>query len=96
MSLILRFRVYKYVITADVSKMYRQILINYNQRCLQRIFWRLHPTEELKCYELNTVTYRTASAPFLAIRCLCQLAEDNKIMYPKARNAIKKKRFLCR
>ena len=43
----------------------------------------------MKCYELNTITYGTASAPFLAVRCLYQLAEDNKITYPKASNIIK-------
>lgn len=89
MSLILRFRVYEYVMTADICKMYRQVLINSDQRCLQRIFWRLDPTSELKCYELNTITYGTASAPFLAVRCLYQVAEDNRLTYPKASNAIK-------
>ena len=89
MALILRFRVHKYVMTADICKMYRQVLINSDQRCLQRIFWRLNPTSEMKCYELNTITYGTASAPFLAVRCLYQLAEDNKITYPKASNIIK-------
>ena len=38
MALILRFRVHKYVMTADICKMYRQVLINSDQRCLQRIF----------------------------------------------------------
>ena len=33
---------------------------------------------------MNTVTYGTASAPFLATRCLQQLIEDEAINYPEA------------
>lgn len=40
-------------------------------------FDRSNPNEELKCFQLNTVTYGTASAPFLAVRCLQQIANDN-------------------
>lgn len=39
-SLILRFRKYPYGLTADLSKMYRQIKINNDQRALQSIWWR--------------------------------------------------------
>lgn len=37
---------------------------------------------KLQTYKLNTVTYGTASATFLAIRCLIQLANENKDLYP--------------
>lgn len=37
---------------------------------------------------LKTVTYGTTSAPFLAIRCLLQLAEENKDKFPLASFAI--------
>jgi hypothetical protein len=37
-------------------------------------------------YELNTVTYGTASAPFLATNCQQQLIEDEAISYPEAAN----------
>ncbi|XP_072375597.1 uncharacterized protein, partial [Diabrotica undecimpunctata] len=63
-----------FVITADIEKMYRQVMINPKERSLQRIFWRSNPNEELEIDELNTVTYGTASAPFLAIRCIMELA----------------------
>ncbi|XP_041976496.1 uncharacterized protein LOC121731208 [Aricia agestis] len=61
---------------ADVTKMYRQVEVNESQRPLQQILWRDEPSEPLRAYELNTVTYGTASAPFLAIRCLKQLADE--------------------
>lgn len=50
--------------TADVVKMYRQILIEENQTALQRIVWRNHPAEDIKTYELLTLTYGTAPASF--------------------------------
>lgn len=81
-DILLRFRKYNYVIMADISKMYRQILINDDQRCYQKILWRSSPDEKLKCFQLNTVTYGTASAPYLAVKCLKQIAEETKAKSP--------------
>lgn len=88
-SIILRFRKHKYVLTADISKMYRMVIVNSDQRRFQRIFWRDDPANDLKCYELSTVTYGMASAPYLATRCLYQLAVENEKLYPFASNIIK-------
>lgn len=75
-SILLRFRQHNIVLTADIQKMYRQIEVNEIQRPFQRILWRELPNQTLQSYELNTVTYGTASAPFLAIRCLIQLGHE--------------------
>ncbi|KAJ8960430.1 hypothetical protein NQ318_013713 [Aromia moschata] len=56
--------------------MYRQVLVHQSQRNLQKIFWRSNPGERLQSYTLNTVTYGHASASFLAIRCLFELANE--------------------
>ncbi|XP_011686447.1 PREDICTED: uncharacterized protein LOC105449144 [Wasmannia auropunctata] len=74
-TLLARFRTFKYVFTADVVKMYRQILIDYSQTSLQCILWRENIAEPVRTYELKTITYGTASAPYLATRCLKYLAE---------------------
>ncbi|XP_026331252.1 uncharacterized protein LOC113238634 [Hyposmocoma kahamanoa] len=50
----------------------------------QRILWRQSPKEKIEEYELTTVTYGTASAPYLATRTLQQLAIDEKDNFPKA------------
>lgn len=73
MSILLRFRKHKYIISADVEKMYRQVIVHPDDRYLQRILWRENTSDPIKPYELNTVTYGTASAPFLATRCLKQI-----------------------
>ncbi|XP_056631434.1 uncharacterized protein LOC130441674 [Diorhabda sublineata] len=73
-SIITRFRTHEFVLAGDITKMYRQILIHPDDRKLQKIWWRTDTTKSIEQYELNTVTYGTASAPFLAIRCLHELA----------------------
>ncbi|KAJ8736653.1 hypothetical protein PYW08_007309 [Mythimna loreyi] len=77
-SIVLRFRQYKYVACADIEKMFRQILVHENQRNLQLILWRETSSEPISVYRLNTVTYGTASAPYLSIRCVRQLGLDCK------------------
>lgn len=76
LSILLRFRQHKYVVTGDVEKMYRQILVTESQRSLQKILWRENPTDQLKSYQLNTVTYGMAASAFIATRCLVQLATE--------------------
>ena len=73
-SIVLRFRTYQIAFTADIAKMYHQVRIHQVDRRLQRILWR-RSAEKPLTYELSTVTYGTASAPYLATR-LQQLAED--------------------
>ncbi|KAL0870369.1 hypothetical protein ABMA27_005379 [Loxostege sticticalis] len=76
LSILMRFRCHKFVLIADIQKHYRQIEINPDQRHLQLIVWRDEETQPLKVLQLNTVTYGTASAPFLSTRCLLQLARE--------------------
>lgn len=85
-SIITRFRIHQYVMTADISKMYRMIAIDKSQRPLQQIFWRFNAEDVLKTYHLNTVTYGMAS---LAIRCLIEIANKNQDQYPKAAEIIR-------
>ena len=83
-DIVQRFRLHKIVMTADIAKMYRQVWVNAEDRSLQRILWRKTPDQPITTYELNTITYGTTSAPFLATRCLQQLIEDEAVNYPEA------------
>lgn len=80
-SILVRFRKHSVVLVGDLAKMYRQILVHENERNLQRIIWRNSPEEEVKHFQLNTVTYGTASASFISTRCLQQVAIDNDKTY---------------
>jgi len=83
-STVLRFRTHQVCYTADIAKMYRQIVVHPEDRNLQRILWRYSSEEPIQEYKLTTVTYGTSSAPFLATRCLKKLADDNKVQYLRA------------
>nr|CAH7738741.1 unnamed protein product [Callosobruchus chinensis] len=73
-SILLRFRQGSIAIAADIVKMYRQIQVDKSQWHLQSIVWRDDPSKEIHTFQLCTVTYGTASAPWLAVRCLKQLS----------------------
>lgn len=83
-----RFRVPKLVFTADICKMYRQILVLPEYRTLQHVFWRSSPLEKLVEYELDTVTYGTNCAPFLALRVLKAIAVNDCTDYDDIRDAL--------
>lgn len=88
-DIILRFRTFNYVFVADLCKMYRQIEVHKDQRNLQTIVWRDDSSESIKHFELNTLTYGTASASFLATRTLVEIANLNQSKYPEACEMIK-------
>ncbi|XP_036345643.1 uncharacterized protein LOC118754877, partial [Rhagoletis pomonella] len=88
-TLLLRFRTYRYAITADVVKMFRQILVDPHDRKFQYILWRSTSDQPLRTFELNTVTYGTATAPYLAIRSMQYLAEQCMDEFKVGAEAIK-------
>ncbi|XP_011261119.3 uncharacterized protein LOC105254264 [Camponotus floridanus] len=83
-SILLRWRQHKYVYMADIAKMYQQILIDPRDRNYQRIVWYNQDQIAIQDYQLSTVTYGTASAPFLALRVLKQLLTDEGAAFPLA------------
>ncbi|XP_072400762.1 uncharacterized protein [Diabrotica undecimpunctata] len=89
-SILLRFRQHYVVVGGDVAKMYRMIWVVPEQRSLQKVFWRASPDADLKEYTLNTVTYGTKSAPYLAIRCLKELGVQCAENRPEASQTILK------
>ncbi|XP_062539155.1 uncharacterized protein LOC134207453 [Armigeres subalbatus] len=70
--------------------MYRQVQVNKDDTKFQRILWRENRSKPLQVIELSTVTYGTASAPFLATRVLNQLATDEQESFPKASKVVSK------
>ncbi|XP_008178811.1 uncharacterized protein LOC103308006 [Acyrthosiphon pisum] len=76
--ILMRFRIHQVVLTADIEKIYRQINVSENCQSYQQILWRENPNDPLEAYRLNTVTYGTSSAPFMAIRTLYFLADCEK------------------
>ncbi|GFW97579.1 pro-Pol polyprotein [Trichonephila clavipes] len=84
-TLLFRFRTHKIAITADIEKMYRQLPLQDSD--FQRIVWRNSPFEPIQNFRLTRIAYGTASAPYLAIKCLQQLALNEANNFPLASKA---------
>ncbi|XP_055623293.1 uncharacterized protein LOC129766719 [Toxorhynchites rutilus septentrionalis] len=87
-DLILRFRKHKVALVADIEKMYLQVKVHSDDCPLQRILWRFSPSDPIKTYELQRVTFGLAPSSFLATRSLQQLAEDEGDAFPRAKAAL--------
>ncbi|XP_041451798.1 uncharacterized protein LOC121405242 [Drosophila obscura] len=79
---LVRFRFFKIALCGDICKMYRCVRISNPDEYLQCILWREAPTDEIKVYKLETVTYGTKPAAFLAIRAMHQLSYDEEVSFP--------------
>ncbi|XP_053699198.1 uncharacterized protein LOC128746181 [Sabethes cyaneus] len=84
LAIVLRFRLHRFAVVADIEKMYRMVRVQSSDWRLQRIFWRTNRNEYIRIFELQTVTYGTASAPYLATKCLKRLAELDGSKFPEA------------
>ncbi|XP_075157594.1 uncharacterized protein LOC142230857 [Haematobia irritans] len=87
--LILRWRFFRFVFNGDITKMYRQIKVDPKYTPYQRILFRKSPSDPIQDYELNTATFGIKCAPYLAIRTIIQLAEDNRFIYPLASDILR-------
>ncbi|XP_062541492.1 uncharacterized protein LOC134209528 [Armigeres subalbatus] len=93
-SILLNFRSYRYAISADIPKMYRQVAIHPDDQPYQRILWRENSDQPLKVLQLTTVTYGLKSSPFLATMSLLQLVEDEGQAFPLAAHAISRSCYI--
>ena len=85
---LIKFRSYPIALNADVGKMFREIKLSEQDKDLHRFVWRKNPSESLKDYRMNRVTFGISSSPFLAIRTLHQVATDHGENYPEASHHI--------
>ncbi|XP_059053907.1 uncharacterized protein LOC131848156 [Achroia grisella] len=74
--LIMRWRIYKICLAADINKMYRQIKVYEQDAEFQRVLWRDNENGTIEDYRLKRLTFGTAAAPYLAVRTLQQVALD--------------------
>ncbi|CAI6355610.1 unnamed protein product [Macrosiphum euphorbiae] len=89
LDILTRFHLHKFVFTASICKMYRKILMRSEYRYFQHIFWRSSPLDELKEYQLNTVTYGVNCAPFLARCVLKDIAENECNDFPEVLDGLR-------
>lgn len=84
--ILMRWRRHKVCIVADIVKMYRMVRVADEDTDFQRIVWRFSSDESqpIQHYKLLRLTFGTACAPYLAVKCLQRLAELEESKYPLA------------
>ncbi|XP_055916655.1 uncharacterized protein LOC129949299 [Eupeodes corollae] len=93
-DLVLKWRTHRVTFTADIEKMYRQILVSFPDRYYQLIMWREQKTSPVRIYKMNTVTFGTASAPYLAIKILKRVADDEEANFPEGAKVVREDMYV--
>ncbi|XP_032690609.1 uncharacterized protein LOC116853591 [Odontomachus brunneus] len=81
------FRTYRIVLTADIEKMYRQVVLHQDDRKYQQILW--HRNNKLETFQINRFTFGVSFSPFLTIRAIKELADDESHIHSRAAEIIK-------
>lgn len=92
-DVLLWIRIHRFIFVTDIVKMYRQIQLHHEDWNLQRIFW-YDSTQQPVSYQLTTVTYGLNCAPYLALRTIQQLIEDEGQRFPLAISALTRGRYV--
>ncbi|XP_023248343.1 uncharacterized protein LOC111644036 [Copidosoma floridanum] len=93
-SVLTQWRLYRVAFCADIKMMFRQIQIRKEDVHLQRVIWSQGENEPETHYVLLTVTYGEASAPYLALKTLTQLCEDEGAAFPEAVDAVRRNLYV--
>ena len=86
---LLRFRRYPIGLSADISKMYREVELDEGDKDSHRFLWREDPLQPVTDYRMTRVTFGISSSPFLAIRTLQQIGKDHGEGHPTVQHHIK-------
>ncbi|XP_055542986.1 uncharacterized protein LOC129728564 [Wyeomyia smithii] len=93
-DVLLRFRSFPVVFTADIEKMYRQVLVHPDDTNYQRIVWRDSSDKPIQHFRLLTVTYGLKNSGFLAMAALKKAAEVFEKKYPEAAERIREHTYV--
>lgn len=93
LNVLIWFRQFRYVFSVDIEKMYRQIKVHSDDWKFQRIRWSTSE-DSVQSYELTIITYELACAPYLALRTLAQLIDDEGKNFPLAVPCLKQGRYV--
>lgn len=89
-DIVMRSRLYRVCYASDIQKMYLQVLLHKQDAdTYHRLLWREEESDPIKEYRMLRVTFGTASAPYLAVRTLHQVADDEGENHPEAVRVIK-------
>lgn len=87
-DLLIMFRLFPHVVSADLRKMFLSIFVHPEDRKYQRFLWRESQDQPIQCYEMVKVVFGSKPSPFLAQRVLAQLAMDSKDKFPNGSSEV--------
>lgn len=93
-TVLLRWRLFRVVFKADITKMYRQVLLHPQDCRFHAFLFRPSPEAPLNVNLITTVIYGEAPAAFLVLRVLEQLAVDEGGPFPRAVEALRDNRYV--
>ncbi len=88
-DVIIRFRRFKIGMSADISKMFREVMLDSSERNLHRFILRQEDGSLADCRMLR-LTFGVKPSPYLATQVLRTLAKSAESSHPKAAQAILK------
>ncbi|XP_015118495.1 uncharacterized protein LOC107042118 [Diachasma alloeum] len=86
-------RKHRLVFGTDIVKMFRQIRVHQDDWDLQRILW-VDDNKQQIFYQLTTVTYGLNCSPWLSLKVLQQLAENEGPRFPAPVETITRGRYI--
>ena len=89
-EVLLRFRLHRIALTADVSKMYRAVELIESDRDLHRFVWRSKMDEPLKDYRMTRVTFGVSASFFAANMSVKRNSLDYALEFPEAADAVER------
>ena len=92
--ILLKFRTFKYVSAADISKMFWKIRINLPDKDCLRFTWQWDAAEPVTLYRANCVTFGVISAPFQAIWTVLHHCDRFQAEFPLAAASIKSSLYM--
>ena len=87
-DVLIRFRLHRVALVADVSRMYRAVELAESDRDFHRFVWRKNPDEPLTDYRMTRVTFGISASSFAANMSVKQNAADLHHQYPLAAAAV--------
>ena len=81
-DVLLRWRTFRHAFSADIEKMFRQIMIDEADQVFQQIVWRIGLV--IIIFNLCTITYSLGPSPYQAFGTLKQLVEVEGAKFPHA------------
>ncbi len=86
-DVLVKFRSHKIAVSADISKMFREIWLHPEDRNLHHFFLR-DKIGKLMEFRMTHLTFGVCASPYIATQVLRQLADDHEATHPDAAKAI--------